>query len=37
MFDTLNDIFNPANNPFFIPNVNDDNVEDAEIIEEVKL
>lgn len=37
MFDTLNDLFNPANNPFFTPYVNDDNVEDAEIIEEVKL
>lgn len=37
MYDILYDIFSPAANPFFSPQTNDDNVEDAEIIEEVKL
>ena len=35
-FAGLNEIFNPANNPMFAPSRNDDNIEDAEIIEEIK-
>lgn len=37
LYDTIGSIFNPANNPFFVPSRNDDNIEDAEIIEEIKL
>lgn len=35
-FDDLADILDPANNPFFRPAIDDSNVEDAEIIEEIK-
>lgn len=35
-FAALNDVFNPANNPMFATSRNDDNIEDAEIIEEIK-
>lgn len=32
----IGEIFNPTNNPFFgVPKVEDDNIEDAEIIEEI--
>lgn len=37
LYDTIGSIFNPANNPYFVPSKHDDNVEDAEIIEEIKL
>ncbi len=37
LYDILGSIFNPANNPYFVPSRNDDNIEDAEIIEEIKL
>lgn len=37
LYDIIGDIFRPANNPYFVPNRNDDNVEDAVIIEEIKL
>lgn len=35
LYTMLGDIFNPANNPYFssAPRTNDDNIEDAEIIE----
>ena len=41
LYTMLGDIFNPANNPYFTsaprprPRTNDDNIEDAEIIEEI--
>lgn len=35
-FAELNEIFNPANNPMFATSRNDDNIEDAEIVEEIK-
>lgn len=37
LYDILGSIFNPANNPYFESSRYDDNIEDAEIIEEIKL
>lgn len=37
LYDILGSIFNPVNNPYFEPSRHDDNVEDAVIIEEIKL
>lgn len=34
LYATIGDIFNPMNNPFFTPHY--DNIEDAEVIEEIK-
>ena len=36
-FDDLQSIFDPAFNPLFTSTRHDDNIEDAEIIEEIKL
>lgn len=36
IYEVLGDIFNPNSNPFFVASRNDDNIEDAEIIEEIK-
>ena len=36
-FGDLQQIFDPTLNPFFVPTKHDDNIEDAEIIEEIKL
>ena len=36
-FNDLQQIFDPTLNPFFVPTRNDDNIEDAVIIEEIKL
>lgn len=36
IYDVLGDIFDPNGNPFFVANRNDDNIEDAEIIAEIK-
>ena len=37
LYDIIGSIFDPTLNPFFVPTKHDDNIEDAEIIEEIKL